>query len=166
MLCDRCGKNTAVVHKIITINGNKQELHLCKECAMEEKGAVMDDPFSIHALLSSLLDVGIETPIKFEKLETLKCDHCGGSFGQFKQAGRLGCSRCYQVFKDRLLPLLERIHGNTHHSGKIPRRKGGTLTIKREIAKLKAQLEKAVQAEEYERAAQLRDRIRELTNQL
>ncbi len=163
MLCDRCGKNPAVIHKIININGNKQEFHLCEECARQEKDVSINDPFSIHAVLSSLLDMGMETPIKFEKLEALKCDVCGSSFGQFKKTGLLGCSNCYREYRDRIVPLLKRIHGNTQHGGKIPRRKGGFLRQQREIEQLKRQLENAVKAEEYEKAAELRDRIRELS---
>jgi len=163
VLCDKCGKNPAVVHKIITINGNKQEMHLCEECARQEKELAIDDPFSIHAILSSLLDMGIETPIKFEKMETIKCDNCGHSFGDFKRTGLLGCSLCYQVYRDRMVPLLKRIHGNTLHSGKIPKRKGSSLRHEREIDRLRAQLERAVKAEEYEKAAELRDRIRKLS---
>lgn len=163
MLCDRCGKNPAVVHKIITINGNKQEMHLCEECARQEKELTISDPLSIHSMLTSLLDMGIETPIKFEKLETVKCDVCGNSFGEFKKTGLLGCSQCYQIYRDRLIPLIKRIHGNTQHSGKIPKRKESLLRHRREIDRLKLELEKAIKAEEYEKAAGLRDKIRELS---
>lgn len=162
MLCDRCGKNPAVVHRITTINGKKKELHLCKECAMKEKEMIMSDAFSINALLSSLLDMGGETPVTVEELETIKCDQCGMGFTEFKKTGKLGCDACYAFFKERLLPLLKRVQGNIRHSGKIPRRVGGSLRIKKEIEELQKELERAVGAEEYERAVELRDRIKDL----
>lgn len=162
MFCDKCGKNPAVVHRITTINGKKKEVHLCKECAMQEKGIIIDSPFSINALLSSLLDMGGETPIKVEKLETVKCSQCGMGFVEFKKTGKLGCGKCYASFEDRLLPLLKRVQGNTRHCGKIPRRIGGSLRTKKEIESLQEELERAVRAEEYERAVELRDRIKSL----
>ncbi len=162
MVCDKCGKNPAVIHRITTINGKKQELHLCKECAMKEKGMLADDSFSINALLSSLLDMGMETPIKIEKLETAKCSQCGQNFGEFRKTGKLGCDACYASYRDRLLPLLKKIQGNIQHSGKIPKRVGSSLRVKKEIDSLKEELERAVRAEEYERAAELRDRIKSI----
>jgi protein arginine kinase activator len=166
MLCDRCGKRQAVVHRIININGNKQEVHLCKECAREEKGIFIDESFPINALLASLLNMGAEAPFKVEKLETVKCDKCGQTFGEFKATGRLGCSHCFYVYRDRLVPLLKRIHGNTQHSGKIPRRMGGSLRVRKEISQLRDQLEKAIRMEEYEKAAELRDKIKALNGKL
>ncbi len=162
MLCDRCGKNPAVVHRITTINGRKKELHLCKECAMKEKEMIMGDPFSINALLSSLLDMGGEAPVTIEGLERVKCDQCGMGFNEFKKTGKLGCDICYASFNERLLPLLKRVQGNTRHSGKIPKRMGGSLRVKKEIEGLQKELERAVNAEEYERAVELRDRIKDL----
>lgn len=162
MFCDRCGKNPAIVHRIITINGKKEEMHLCKECAMQEKGFTMEDSFSINALLSSLLDMGEKTPFASGKLETMKCKQCGMSFKEFKETGRLGCDACYVSFRERLLPLLKRVQGNIRHSGKIPKRVGGTLRVKKEIESLQEELERAVSIEEYEKAVELRDRIKSL----
>ena len=162
MLCDKCGKNPAAVHRITTINGKTKEVHLCKECAVQEKGMLIDDAFPINALLSSLLDMGTETPIKVEKLETVKCSQCGQTFGEFKKTGKLGCDKCYDRFRDRLLPLLKRVQGNTRHSGKLPKSIGGSLKAKRELESLQEELEKAVKAEEYERAVVLRDKIKSI----
>lgn len=162
MLCDKCGKNPAVVHRITTINGKKQEVHLCKECAMQDKTMFMDDTFSINALLSSLLDMGMDTPVKIEKLQGLKCEQCGQTFSEFRQTGRLGCDACYVSYRDRLIPLLKRVQGNVQHSGKVPKRAWSSLRVKNEINRLKEELERAVRAEEYERAAILRDKIKSM----
>ncbi|WP_193364675.1 UvrB/UvrC motif-containing protein, partial [Limnohabitans sp. Rim47] len=76
--------------------------------------------------------------------------------------GRFGCSECYNEFDFRLDQLLRRIHGSARHTGKIPERKGKTILIKKKIKELRNELERAVAKEEFERAAELRDRIREL----
>ena len=162
MLCDKCGKNPAVIHRITTINGIKKEMHLCKECAVQEKVMWADDKFTINALLSSLLDMGTESPIKIEKLETVKCSQCGEGFSEFKKTGKLGCDMCYVYFKDRLLPLLKKVQGNTRHSGKLPRSIGGDLRVRKELESLQEELERAVRAEEYEKAVELRDRIKSI----
>jgi protein arginine kinase activator len=166
MLCDRCGEKPAVIHRITTVNGKKQEVHLCEECARGEHGIFMDDTFSINALLSSLLSMGTDAPIKIEKLETVKCSLCGQTFGEFRRTGRLGCNQCYATYRDRLFSLLKSIHGNIQHYGKIPKRVGGSLRVKREIDNLKAELEKAIKAEEYERAAEIRDKIKSLNKKI
>ena len=78
----------------------------------------------------------------------------------------IGCSDCYKTFALALEPLLRRIHGSSTHIGKIPNRAGGTLSLKQEILNLRKQITKYVEAEEYEQAAVLRDRIKVLENQL
>lgn len=74
----------------------------------------------------------------------------------------MGCDKCYAQFKDRLLPLLKRVQGNTRHSGKLPRRVGDGLRTKRELERLQEELERAVKAEEYEKAVVLRDKIKSI----
>ncbi len=76
--------------------------------------------------------------------------------------GRFGCSNCYKQFGSRLDPILKRVHGNTVHVGKIPKRTGGQIQLKREIEELRRNLHELIDREEFENAAQIRDRIREL----
>ena len=78
----------------------------------------------------------------------------------------LGCSNCYIEFENRLEPILRRIHGNIVHNGKVPKRTGGTLRIRKEIEEYKEEMQRAVDNEEFERAAELRDKIKELENML
>lgn len=94
--------------------------------------------------------------------DNLKCSQCGLTFQGFSQTGRFGCSQCYNTFKGQMSPLLRRIHGKTYHVGKVPRRTGGQLRIKHEINRLKGELQEAINAEEYERAAVLRDQIKQI----
>lgn len=169
MLCDRCKQRPANVHYTQIINGIKTEMNLCEQCAQEE-GLLNSDtfssfmnftPFSVQNLLAGLMNFLPNTERGFTE-EQLKCDNCGMTYDKFKQTGRLGCSKCYDFFKDELNPLIRRIHGSIGHRGKIPRKTGGVLRAKREIEELKAQLDKAVKDEAYEEAAKLRDKIRDL----
>ena len=88
------------------------------------------------------------------------------SYRDFQQTGKIGCSVCYETFRGQLEPLLRRIHGSSTHSGKIPHRTGGTLELKHEIELLRARQQEAVAKEAYEEAAECRDRIRSLEQQL
>jgi protein arginine kinase activator len=122
--------------------------------------------FSIHNLLSGLLDFDPSTGASFGQKATsaLRCDQCGLTYGQFSKLGRFGCSSCYKHFTDKLDPLLKRVHGNVVHVGKIPKRSGGLIQQKREIEELKHELQARIQSQEFEYAATLRDKIRELEN--
>jgi len=159
MICERCGHNPANIHFTEIINGNKKEVHLCDKCAQEkEVGA----PFSIHHLLAGLLDNQIDGKMKIDYVEPKKCKVCGMTYGKFKETGKFGCSECYSSFEERLNPLFKRIHGHDNHTGKIPRRAGKSMKIKKDIKKLKLDLKKAIEKEEFERAAELRDEINDL----
>ena len=96
----------------------------------------------------------------------LTCPNCGMSYADFQQTGKIGCSVCYGTFRRQLEPLLRRIHGTSTHSGKIPRRSGGTLELKQEIKRLRGELKEKVAQEEYEEAARLRDEVRALEQKL
>jgi protein arginine kinase activator len=84
------------------------------------------------------------------------------SYNEFNKTGKIGCSNCYKVYGDKLVPLLRRLHGNIQYNGKIPSRAFGSVKLSREITKLKEQLDAAIKNEEYEKAAVLRDQIRNL----
>lgn len=167
MVCQECGKRPAALHFTKIVNGEKTEFHFCETCA-REKGELIpgaSNGFSIHSLLSGLLDLdpagkgqlsGSKPP------EALRCEECGMTYSQFSKLGRFGCSSCYKYFSDRLDPLFKRVHGNTAHVGKIPRRSGGRIQMKRQIDELKKELQYRIVQEEFEAAAEIRDRIREL----
>ncbi|MGB9809926.1 MAG: UvrB/UvrC motif-containing protein, partial [Caldanaerobacter sp.] len=151
------------------VNGVKTEMHLCEQCAAEE-GILNTEvfasftPFSVQNLLSGLMDFlpGME---EFEK-KPLRCDRCGMTYEDFKKIGRLGCSHCYTAFAEELNPLMRRIHGSTEHRGKIPKKAGGKMRVRRKIEELRQQLEKAIKEEAYEKAAEIRDKIKELEKEL
>jgi protein arginine kinase activator len=91
-----------------------------------------------------------------------ECPLCGLKFLEFRNSGRLGCPNDYQLFQKELLPLLESIHGETRHCGKSPRRLPQSKQHVLELMQLRSRLKQAVREEDYEEAARLRDRIRQL----
>ncbi|NSL52622.1 UvrB/UvrC motif-containing protein [Calidifontibacillus erzurumensis] len=169
MECQECHQNPASVHFTKIINGQKTETHLCEQCA-REKGEWFPGAggFSISNLLSGLLNLdyplaNTSTNKPFGTIGVNQCPRCGMTFQQFSKIGRFGCSNCYETFHSQLDPILRRVHsGNTVHHGKIPKRIGGHLHLSKEISRLKEQLQKAIQYEEFEKAAELRDKIRSL----
>lgn len=169
MMCEECGKAPAVVHVEQVVNGKKTSINLCRECA-EKKGllnVIFQPSFTFNNLLSALFGSDVKTLPQVEPgLEEPRCPVCGMSYRDFARAGRLGCSRCYRTFEDRLSPLLRRIHGSDRHVGKAPSRAGGVAKARRELEQLKKELSLAVSQEAYERAAELRDRIKELERQI
>ena len=159
MQCDICHKNEATVHLTEIIDNQITELHLCEECA-RQKGAQMEQHFGLADLLAGLADLGQQFEV-VGKTET-KCPNCGLTYQDFRRIGRLGCSECYEAFKDSLGILLKRIHGSTQHLGRTPTKKVAPEQKKSEIDILRAKLQKAIEMEEFEEAASLRDKIRAL----
>jgi protein arginine kinase activator len=171
MLCDICKKKKATAHLTEIVNDEMSELHLCEDCA-KAKGAQMQQHFSIADLLSGLVDFPMEPAAKKEHVK-IKCPSCGMTYADFKKLGRFGCSSCYEAFKRVLYPLFKSIHGTTHHIGKKPKEtrvqkpkpalsKAKIETEVNELEDLKARLARAIQKEEFEEAAVLRNKIRAL----
>ena len=161
MLCDICHKTTATVHLTEIIDNQITELHLCENCA-RQRGTQMEQHFGLADLLAGLADLGQQ----FEpsgKAEA-KCPNCGLTYQDFRRIGRLGCSECYQAFRDSLVVLLKRIHGSTQHLGRAPSKitKAAAAPKKSAIEILRFDLQKAIEVEEFEQAARLRDKIRAL----
>lgn len=166
MLCDICNQNPATVHLTEIIDNKMTELHLCEECA-QKKGAQMESHFGLADLLAGLADMGGQFS-KTQKETKIKCQRCGLTYEDFKKIGRLGCGECYSAFREALLPLLKRIHGSTQHCGKSPTKKTTKAVAvkvekaKDELQEMKYKLQKAVGLEEFEEAAKLRDKIKEM----
>ncbi|PZD96889.1 hypothetical protein DNH61_05065 [Paenibacillus sambharensis] len=169
MQCQECGKKPATLHFTKIVNGEKTEFHICEACAREKGELIPGTPggFSIHSLLSGLLDFEPAAQSGLgPKPQTIRCEECGLTYSQFSKIGRFGCSSCYRHFSGRLDPLFKRVHGNTVHVGKIPLRSGQQIQSRREIEQLKLELQEKISHEEFESAAQIRDRIRELERRL
>lgn len=167
MICQECEKRPATLHFTKIVNGEKTEFHICEVCARERGEMIPGTPggFSIHNLLSGLLDFE-PSGGKAAKTAAPRCEHCGLTYSQFSKLGRFGCSECYKHFEDRLDPLFKRVHGNTFHTGKVPKRTGGRIQLKREVELLKKELVQRVEQEDFESAARIRDQIKELERSL
>lgn len=168
MLCEKCSKNEASFHFRENINGVVKEMHLCPKCAAElGYDSIIGSTFNpfgamnigVQNLLGSLFSQ--ELP-QSPEAEEHKCGFCGTTFEQFAQSAMAGCANCYREFYDDMLPYIQRIHGKTRHVGKIPATAGKQLKLQRELSELKKQLNDAVAAQEYEKAAQFRDQIKEI----
>lgn len=166
MLCQKCNEKKATVHLTKIVNNQKNEMHLCEECARKNEELDFQSPFTINNFLTGLLDSIQSSPIKVDYIQTTTCSKCGMNYGRFKQLGRLGCSECYKTFNEKLTPLIKRIHGSENHTGKIPKRAGDMIRLKRDIMNLRKDLQKAVENEEYEVAVDLRDKIKKLEKDL
>ncbi|MGC5327825.1 UvrB/UvrC motif-containing protein [Brevibacillus sp. SYSU BS000544] len=174
MNCEECAKRPATLHLTKIVNGEKTETHLCEVCA-KEKGNMIPgfNNFSINNLLSGLLNfdpMNKGTTLSNQSLSTqtkpLRCETCGLTYSQFSKSGRFGCSDCYNHFGERLDPLFRRIHGNTNHIGKVPERTGGQIKIRKDLEQLKKALQQYIASEEFEKAAEIRDRIRSLEQKI
>lgn len=158
MKCQRC-HNTATLH-ITEIHDNDgfEELHLCEQCA----GKYLSEQHTTPSSLKGGLAEGLSESEEAELFGQQECSVCGLSFLEFRNTGRLGCPNDYLEFRNELVPLLENIHGETKHCGKTPRRLPQTMHAQSEMMQLRNQLKQAVSREDYEEAAGLRDRIRNL----
>lgn len=156
MKCQDCGA-PATVHSEALEDGQPSELHLCRSCA--EKRQLISQkhdlqlPMVIKKVVGTVAVVGSD-------LSKLICPLCGTKYMDFRNQGRLGCPHDYVVFREGILPLLDRVHRSTHHVGKHPRRFAAGRGEAEQAAALRTQLRQAVEAEQYERAARLRDLIR------
>lgn len=167
MQCDNCKKNNASVHIVKIINGDRQEVNLCEECARDAKeigiGETLkfDNTFSFQNILSGLVDYFNQSQKETRGVE-VACPSCGTTYGDFKKKGFLGCDNCYEYFNSALIPVIRRVQGNIEHVGKVPLKTEKDIIEKRKLIKLKEELQRAILMEEYEKAAKLRDEIREL----
>ncbi len=155
--CRRCTK-PATLHITELKGGETRALHLCENCAKEYLASV--EPGSAADSETELDEAGFaENPV--ETQDEVACSHCGITFKKFRSQGRLGCAHDYEVFRERLIPLLESIHGERQHVGKCPQNQPAVAQRHQEMARLRSELRVAVEAEDYETAARLRDTIRE-----
>jgi protein arginine kinase activator len=158
MKCQKC-QNTATLHITEVLSENQfEELHLCEQCAHKYLYETQAKSNSPKGALAEHLSEVESTPM----LAQQECPMCGLTFADFRNSGRLGCPNDYQEFKEELMPLLENIHGETKHIGKTPRRLPQTKQTQTELMHLRNKLKQAVTREDYEEAAKIRDRIRQL----
>lgn len=173
MLCELCKINEASVHITKILNGNRQEFNICEKCA-KEKGELsfynfMETPstFTFQNILSGMMDY-MGGNGESQKSSYTYCKNCGTTYSEFKQSGLTGCSECYKNLNKTMYPIIKRVQGNIEHTGKIPRKLGKhivDITERKKLSQLKENLQSAIAAEEYEKAAEIRDLIKKIQNE-
>jgi protein arginine kinase activator len=157
MKCQKC-PNAATLHITeIVSEEHVEELHLCEVCAHKYLSEPQPKTTGTKLLPQPSADDAEEMGGM-----NRECEVCGIKFVDFRNTGRLGCPHDYDVFHDELVQLLENIHGETRHAGKVPRRLPQSKQTQAELMQLRKQLLQAVHKEAYEEAARIRDRIRHL----
>ena len=161
MNCERCKKQHATYHLTAIENGSKKEAHLCEECA-RQAGVGINFNFSMN------LVGGTPPPARKSKAKSKKetCPDCGITYSDFKSKARMGCARDYEVFEKDVIRLLEKVHGSSTHTGKAPRTADAHVRKENELLRLKRDLETVVKTEDFEKAAEIRDRIKSLEVEL
>jgi protein arginine kinase activator len=162
MQCDRCGKNPAVIHLTQIENNEMSTFHLCDQCAAE-KGLGTNATAETAPLTDFLAQMGKSLTASVPSSAAGACEFCGLTLNDFKRTGRLGCPHCYAQFDQHLRGLLRKLHGGTQHVGKVylppdPRESDRAARV----AGLRRSLSRAVETEDFERAAALRDQIRRM----
>lgn len=171
MLCDKCHKREAKIYCTEIIDGQKKEQHLCEQCAADYASFQMNGTedgkreMAVGSLLSGLLEKGYRN--QEDNMDGIpRCGGCGMSYSEFLKTGKFGCPTCYGTFGKVFDKSLKQIQGSDTHHGKVP--KGFVSEADKaidsipEIDKLTLKLQYAIEKEEYEEAARLRDIIRDL----
>ena len=170
--CDQCHEREAVIHLTQIVDEQVTTLHLCERCAAD-KGVESPGSLTKTPLGSFLAAMGETLPERTPAPQLADaCPGCGGTLQDFRETGRLGCPHCYRAFETPLRDLLRRLHGSTHHMGEryVDRSANGEPRAPDEAgtdgnaaaAQLREQLRLAVETENFELAAELRDRLRVL----
>jgi len=167
MQCQECGSDSATVHIKRREGSEEVSIHLCRACAqkMGWHDPLEDVKFPLAHFISSMMqDLATGMAQKPTDEPEARCSECGLSFQEFSRTGRLGCGHCYEAFRTSMEELLRRIHGNTRHRGRRPESapKQRPSPQSTTLRQLKADLDRAIADEDFERAARLRDEIREL----
>lgn len=164
MLCTNCKERPSLMHYVSIINGVKTERYLCAECA-QKMGMPSFSPFSWGDMLIHTMPT----------VEQAHCSQCGMTLAEFKQSGMIGCEHCYTDLRSGIEPILRRVQKGIVHSGrtpigfeaaKLPIPGQSKIHEPTEREKLQEQLREAVEKEEFETAAQLRDQIKSLDSEV
>lgn len=161
MVCDNCGSTEAVVHLTQIVNNQMSTHRLCEKCAAEKGLEATPEPSNLP-LTDFLAQMGKESVAEADPAG-LQCSFCGLTFRDFRETGRLGCPHCYETFAAHLQRLLRRVHGSTQHVGKVYLPPDPSASeLERRLDALRRKLNRAVESEDFERAALLRDEIKAL----
>lgn len=182
MLCENCGKREANVRYSENINGVKKEMHLCEECS-RKLGITDRMDFRMPSLdfsnfFGSFLE-DFSTPDfmpLLNEVKLVKCDSCGSTFEDIINTGRYGCANCYDVFEDRMAPILKKLQGANRHNGRLGKISDNNVKFEKKdeqrsenkadskLEKLQEDLKQAIKEERYEDAAKIRDEIKKMSH--
>jgi protein arginine kinase activator len=170
MLCQDCKKNESTVHLTQIVNNKKIVLNLCKACA-EKRGfhsPFENVPFPLAEFVTGMMDTGKSGAgnKKLKALQSKKCPSCGLTFEALGKTGRFGCGKCYTAFGSDMKDLLRKIHGSNEHRGKVPAAVSDAMKPLREDRRLREELRRAIENEDFEAAAVLRDKIRDISDKI
>ena len=175
MLCNKCQKKEATCFIEKNINGKVTKLALCRDCA-EKSDEFKFDPFDGLNMFNNFFGIPVKT--LNNGVSEKRCTLCASTFEDLVNSGKVGCAECYKVFADELAPTIKRIHGARTHIGRRPRAvtpdsnsdntenavEDSKDDEKKILKQLKRDLSDAVKREEYEKAAELRDKIKNIEN--
>ncbi len=160
-VCDNCGSTDAVVHLTQIVNNQMSTHRLCEKCAAEK--GLESAPEHLNFPVTDFLAQMGKDAIEDTPPSDTQCSFCGLTFQDFRETGRLGCPHCYETYAPHLEKLLRRVHGGTRHVGKIYLPPDPSASdMERRLEGLRRRLNRAVESEDFERAAELRDEIRSL----
>lgn len=182
MLCENCGKREANVRYSENINGVKKEMHLCEECSrklgitdrMDFRMPVLDFSNFFGSFLEDFSTPDF-MPL-LNEVKQIKCDSCGSTFEDIINTGRYGCANCYDVFEDRMDPILKKLQGSNRHNGRLGKISDNNVKfekkdeqkpenkINNKLEKLQEELKQAIKEERYEDAAKIRDEIKKMSH--
>ncbi len=160
--CEFCDVGEATIHLTQVVDGTIKKLNLCQECA-QRNGIDLHSPVSITDLLLGIGKQQAKRNARDQGDEfDLCCSRCQLSRAEFKKRARMGCPECYQSFHSEVSAITQAMHHSRQHVGKIPKRQGQEVRMSSRIASLKKGIEVAIEKEDYEQAARLRDEIRNI----
>ncbi len=182
MKCDICKEKEATIHIQEVVNNNIKSIHLCEECAKAYgiKSNLMDLGFTLIDLFTNIATGKIKSqpapshthlpekssePYIHDKFP-LKCPVCGETFIEFIETAKFGCGLCYVAFKEKIKPLLRKIHSKAIHKGKIPKKMEPVVKLNQNLKELDNKLKIALKKENYEEAAKIRDQIKKIKLEL
>ncbi len=166
MLCQNCKKKEATTHIKRVINGEATQSHLCSACAQSlgYNNFFDDFSFNLPSLFSGFFE---DSMLSLTESRLDRCEVCSCSFDDIIKSGNVGCANCYEKFYSKLLPSIQRIHGKVKHAGSVPKNTAEPIvpkekTAEEKIADLQKEMTKAIETENFEQAAILRDEIKKL----
>ena len=165
MKCQQCEKPVTFHITEITDQEPPLAMHLCEDCAKDylakDSKEEEQPPLSLAGALAQQMKVH-QTADDLAKLDQSTCPICGITFYEFRKIGRLGCPHDYVVFQDEMEPLIVNIHGAVEHTGKTPKRSGLSSEMQTELIRLRREMATTIEKEDYEKASELRDQIRQI----